>query len=224
MEENMSTHHDVYDKRLTAAYPWNPFEHVPYSIYFYYVVLDKDHRPRVDHYFYVDGPPADPSRWQPIPVAEVASIIPALATNARAQGSNPPPSGANFQDIVWTRKSHIVILVDEADWSFHKRGEGRTALSFNVGKGSTPNHSFCDARDVEVQIPRDGGGTDMRSAIAFINHMKRNSDGDDLLDGDAQRFEFEAYLDVGYSGPAASPLTIILDPDGTNMGPPQSPP
>ncbi|MEA3043701.1 MAG: hypothetical protein QOH47_1539 [Sphingomonadales bacterium] len=219
----MGTNHDIYDKRLTAAYPWKLFDYVPYCIYFYYVVLDEDHKPRVDHYFYVDGPPSDPSRWQPIPVDGVAAIIPGLVTNARLRGTNPPPSGANFQDIVWTRKSHIVILVDEADWSLHKLVEGRTALSFNVAKGSTPNHSFFDARDIEIQFPRDGG-TDTRSAIALVNHMKRNSDGDDLLGGEAQRFVFDVYLDVGYSGSPASPLTVIFDPDGNNLGPPLPPP
>jgi hypothetical protein len=220
----MDTNSDIYDKRLTAAYPWEPFKHVPYSLYFYYVRLDGDSRLRVDHYFYVDGPPDDPAEWQPIPPDRVAAIVAELAANARTGGSNPPSSGSNFQDIVWTRKSHLAILIDEEGWALQRRADGGTAISFNMGKGSTPNHSFFDARDLEVGIPDGSGGADRRSAIAIINHMKRNSDGEDLLEGEAQSFKFDVYVELSYSGAAASAVTIIIDPDGTNMGPPLGPP
>jgi hypothetical protein len=69
----------------------------------------------------------------------------------------------------------------------------------------------------------DGRGADTRSAIALINHMKQNSGGDDLPDGEAQWFEFDIYLDVDHAGTASTPLTIILDPGGTNQGPPEQP-
>lgn len=109
-------------------------------------------------------------------------------------------------------------------WALHKRADGGTAIAFNIGKSSTPNHSFFDGRDLEVEIPDGGGGTDRRSAIALINHMKRNSDGEDLLEGDAQPFLFDVYVDASYSGSTGSALTVILDPGGTNMGPPVPPP
>lgn len=218
------TNSDIYDKRLTAAYPWEPFKDVPYSLYFYYVRLDGDSRLRVDHYFYVDGPPEDSAEWKPIPPGRVAAITVGLAANARAGGANPPSSGSNFQDIVWTRKSHLVILIDEEGWALQRRADGGTAIVFNRRKGSTPNHSFFDARDLEVGIPNGSGGADTRGAIALINHMKRNADGDDLLDGEAQSFMFDVYVELSYSGAAASAVTIIIDPDGTNMGPPLGPP
>lgn len=220
----IGTNSDIYDKRLTAAYPWEPFKYVPYSLYFYYVRLDGAGRLRVDHYFYVDGPLDHPEQWQPIPPERVAAITAELAANARAGGSNPPPSGGDFQDIVWIRKSHLAILIDEENWVLHKRADGRAAVVVETGKGSTPNHSFFDARDLDVEIPGGSGSTDSRTAISLINHMKRNSDGDDLLDGEAQRFAFNIYLDVSYGGATASKLTVILDPDGTNMGPPIGPP
>lgn len=219
-----ATNSDIYDKRLTAAYPWEPFKYVPYSLYFYYVRLDGNGRLRVDHYFYVDGPPEDPVEWKPIPPERVAAIVVELAANARAGGANPPPSGSNFQDIVWTRKSHLAILIDEEGWALQRRADGGTAIAFNTRKGGTPNHSFFDARDLEVGIPDGSGGTDTRSAIALINHMKRNADGDDLLAGEAQSFMFDVYVELSYSGAAASAVTIIIDPDGNNMGPPIGPP
>ncbi|HYI47886.1 MAG TPA: hypothetical protein VEX35_05410 [Allosphingosinicella sp.] len=220
----IGTNSDIYDKRLMAASPWGPFRYVPYSLYFYYVRLDRDSRLRVDHYFYVDGPPEHPEEWKPIPPDRVAAIVAGLAANARAGGSNPPPSGANFQDIVWTRKSHLAILIDEEGWALQRRADGGTAIAFNRRKGSTPNHSFFDARDLEVEISGGSGGTGRRSAIALINHMKRNSDGEDLLEGEAQPFVFDVYVDVRYSGSPGSAMTVILDPDGTNMGPPLGPP
>jgi hypothetical protein len=218
------TNSDIYDKRLTAAYPWEPFKYVPYSLYFYYVRLDGGGRLRVDHYFYVDGPPDQPAEWKPIPPDRVAAITAELAANARAGGSNPPPFGSNFQDIVWIRKSHVVILIDEEGWALQRRADGGTAIAFNTHKGSTPNHSFFDARDLEVGISNGGGAADTRGAIALINHMKRNADGEDLLEGEAQPFMFDVYGKVSYSGAATSAVTIILDPDGTNMGPPIGPP
>jgi len=59
--------------------------------------------------------------------------------------------------------------------------------------------------------------------------MKKNSRGEDIryeIDGvtpDKQYFAFDVYFDVSNIGGASSTV-FIIDPDGTNMGPPLSPP
>ena len=79
--------------------------------------------------------------------------------------------------------------------------------------------------DFELDMPIAGGpATDKRSAIVFVNHMKGDDDGNDLGDRVKQPFQFEMYLDVAFASGTAVPMTVIFDPDGTNMGPAQSPP
>lgn len=214
------TNHNIYDKRLTATHPSTAFTYVPRCIHFYYIVFDENNQPRADHFFYNNGPKNNPGEWNEIPTDQVEFLIPDLIANARSTGiKNPVVSGNNFYNIQWRRKSYVLIVIDEDDWPFQRRNNGNIAAAFNISKGSTPNHSFFDAMDIEVDIPNGSGGTDTRYAIAFINHMKRNADGDDLIQGDTQRFEFDAYVDVKYAPPAAPPLKIILDPGGTNQGP-----
>lgn len=209
---------DIYDKRLTADPPWPRFDWIPRCIYFYYIAFDED-RLRVDHYFYRNGPLDNPGEWNEIMPAEVAAILPELVANARSPDPKDPPAcGHNFQDVVWTRTSHMVFLIDAAAWAFRKRSEGLGAIAFSPAKGSTPNHTFFDGRDIDVQLPGSEGSEDNRTAVAFINHMKRNSEGDDL-GHETQHFRFEIYFDVSYGDLDAPTVVVILDPDGQNQGP-----
>ena len=235
VEEELATvtttgaiNHDIYEARLTAAGgPAPGFDYVPYCIYFYYVRIDNSGKLTIDHYFDVDGPADDPAQWQPIPYANVPGRLNALALNARpgTRVKNPPMlPDHNFDNIIWTRKSYIAIFFDEASWQFHTRSGGKAALVFKPGPSTTPNHSFFDAQDVELTLPNSfSGGTDQRSALFFINHMKRNEAGDDLVQGDGQMFEFEMFLKVQFAAATTNTLTVIFDPTGTNQGPPETP-
>lgn len=211
----LGTNHDIYDNRLTHPHPPVPFQYVPRRIYFYYLTLDADAAPTAEHYRWDNKDSS--GAWIPITEADLPSLVTNLVANARGNKDKPAPHGQNFIDVIWKHKSYIVILIDEDGWSFHTRAGGQTAATFNVDKGSTPNHSFFDAFDLRLQI----GGKD-RHAIAFINHMKRNADGDDIQDGEEQDFVFDGYVDVKYRG-ASDFLTVILDPGGTNQGPPEMP-
>jgi hypothetical protein len=214
---DVGTNHDIYDNRLTRATPWPEFQYVPRRIYFYYVSFDSSNAPTVDHYLYDNKDPG--GQWTPINESDLPALVSKLANNAAGPRSDPAPDplSKNFKDIVWRHKSWIVILIDEEGWNFHKRTPFQTAAAFNVDKGSTPNHSFFDAVDLSVSF--DGK---TRSAIAFINHMKKDADGNDLQGNDDQIFLFDAFVDVMYRG-STDWLPVILDPGGTNQGPPLEP-
>ncbi|MEA3043699.1 MAG: hypothetical protein QOH47_1537 [Sphingomonadales bacterium] len=223
--------HDIFEPRLAAGTPG--FTAVPHCMFFYYMRIDRDGRLRVAHYRYVDGDPADPKTWQPIEYSRkrLEPLVQSLARNARPSGLKDPRPDAqeNFQGIVWKRKSYIAIFLDEANWKFHKSSAQDAAVVFITepknGKIGTENHSFFDAMDFEIDMPIAGGpATDKRSAIVFVNHMKGDDQGTDLGDGVEELFQFKMFLDVAFASGTAVPMTVIFDPDGTNMGPPQTPP
>lgn len=223
--------HDIYEQRLAVGTPG--FTDVPHCMFFYYMRVDRDGRLRVVHYRYVDGDPEDSSTWQPIPYYKegLEQLVTKLAKNARPSGLKDPRPDAeeNFQNIHWDRKSYIAIFLDEAHWKFHKFGVQDSAVVFITepknGKTGTPNHSFFDAMDFELDMPIAGGpASDQRSAIVFVNHMKGDDQGTDLVEGQEEFFQFKMFVDVAFASGHSVPMTVIFDPDGTNLGPPQAPP
>ncbi|HEX8241649.1 MAG TPA: hypothetical protein VF574_18075 [Allosphingosinicella sp.] len=221
--------HDIYEARLTA--PGGPapgFDYVPYCIYFYYVRVDNSGKLRIDHYFDCDGPSDDPTQWQPIPYAAVPGRLRNLALNGRrlAPTSPAPLPDHNFDNIVWSRRSYIAFFFDEVNWQFHTRGGGRSAVAFKPRPGAHPNHTFFDAQDVPLVLPNNFTGIDdTRSAIFFVNHMKKNENGNDFppTPPESQLFEFEMFLKVQFAETSPNTLTVIFDPTGTNQGPPETP-
>jgi hypothetical protein len=90
------------------------------------------------------------------------------------------------------------------------------------------NHTFFDALDVPVTMPirnpRPGEAIeDERSAVVFINHLKADDIGNDLGAGAGQFFQFKMFFSVKFAD-GTDGMTVVLDPGGTNMGPPLPPP
>lgn len=222
--------HDIYEPRLTAEPPVDGFGYVPRCIYFYYVRLDGNGMVRIVPYFYANGPVENSAEWQPIPYAEVADpegIVKRLALNARPSTTSKNPDrmpGKGFSDK-WRRRSYIVIFFDESNWSFHQRIGGKSSVVFNISENHKPNRSFFDARDLDVYMPRRRGGEDKRTAIFFVNHMKDADSGGDFDDRPDQRqeYKFDMYMRARYADDATGTVTVILDPTGTNQGPPETP-
>lgn len=228
---------DVYEKKHKKE---NGFDYVPRSIYFTYVGFDRDkEKLSIDHYFYPRGKEHDEpgNGWEQIPCPDntvedsrLKTLITELAENARGSKDNPRPYKHNFSDIRWRRKSYLVFLFDDSDWKLHtyqnKNGKKKRAIIFYPYKNGTkltPNHTFYDALDFELSVASpDGSGREVRRAIAFINHMK-NKDGDDLERGDDEPYEFGLYLDVELAIGRDPPITLVIDPGGTNQGPPIDP-
>jgi hypothetical protein len=229
------TNHGVYEERLSATpNPVQNFDYVPRCMYFYYVRIDASGKLKISHFFHVDGDINDKSTWQPIPYdrATLETIVQTLAKNARrlAPTAPPPLPQINFKNIVWDRKGYIAIFVDEANWSFHEKGNTQPAVIFDPAKGSVENHSFFDAMNMRITMPvRRPPGTDTRSAIVFVNHLKEDEAGTDLGSGlpagqiKTENFQFEMFLSVAFADGTDAPMTVIFDPGGTNQGPPEMP-
>jgi hypothetical protein len=246
MQGGRGYNHNVYSQRLGN----NHFRHhqrAPHCIYFYYVRLNTDGKLKVRHYFWPSGDPNDvnnpsnPASWPVIrndsgaPADEnLEDIIRRLALNARPSvkwvDKNPKPlPEENFENIKWRRRSWVVIFVDEAHWSLLERqpGNKKPAIVFTSGAtdpACTSNETFFDAADFTIRMPirRKPGQEDERTAVAFINHMKKNHAGDDLSTPDKQDFKFSIFFDTKYAdGPGV--MKVIFDPGGTNDGTPLQP-
>jgi hypothetical protein len=221
-----------------GKYPHGKFNYGPRFLYFYYIRVNDDGSLHVAHYEHFDPDPAFPTdrirKWKELPRTKsgLEEITKKLALNARlpAADQNPKPSGASFVDIVWKRRSFIVFFFDEKNWKLYKKsaaGQGSSVV-FLTKKNSldfAENHSFFDAQDLDI----DFGGGDKRSAIAIMNHIKKNADGDQLEGGDGpdnngrEAYQFNFLLRIAFDDGTVSPLDIVIDPGGTNQGPPELP-
>jgi ubiquitin-protein ligase len=247
MQHPGAENHDIYDKRLTEPDPqkFKEYRDPPYSMYFYYVRVNNSGRLVIDHYFYANGDEDDPTTWEPIRYDEnvLRGLVTRLANNARPTGPKKPPriGKGNFNKTPWVRKAYVAIFLEEANWNLRKKPSdgSESAITFIVEEGNKvglPNHSFFDAIDLAITMPirrpRPGGPTeDTRSAIVFVNHMKRDEDGIDLGHEDPnnskyekQEFVFKLIVNVNAEMPDDPPTVFIIDPGGTNEGPPLPPP
>lgn len=214
--------HDIYDKRMTANPPAEGFSRVPHCVYFYYVRIDNDGRVRVDHYFYVDGDPNDTASWKPIPYEEMPAVVYRLALNGRPSTRIKNPASLdtrNFQPIPWDRVSYVAIFFDEANWTFHRRADGISSVVFNPHKG-LPNDTFFDGKDLELHMPNQDapGGTDKRSAVFFVNHMKGDW-GDGSEGREDRKYKFDMWLMATFAEESEGRISVNFDPGGTNQGP-----
>jgi hypothetical protein len=222
----------VHDQRLGLPEDYPNHQKVPRSIYFYYLSLNSNGGLDVRHYFYPGGDhtsttnPVNPNDWPDIPNTDEAlvPILKNLIANARAKGNAYPLLGSGLQGIEWYRKSYFVLFIDEETWSLHQdSATGQSAVLFvtnqQEGKYGTPNHSFFDGRNLTVRMP----GEEPRSGFVCINHMKRDAAGEDLRTNDKQVYVFKLFFNVEFVT-GETPLTVIFDPDGTNLGPPLGPP
>jgi hypothetical protein len=227
----------IYRARLGNPTEFPNHQEVPCCIYFYYVRINTDGRLYVTHHFYPSGDPndinnpADPASWPPIPRDEVGlkNLIKQLAESARPNGGDQYRlRERDFVKLEWRRKSYVAIFVDEANWKLHKNADGKPCILFITepknGKVGTRNHTFFDAMDFDIDMQINGGPeTDKRTAVVFINHMKSDEEGNDLGSGPGQYFQFKIYFDVAFAS-GVSGITVIFDPDETNLGPPVPPP
>lgn len=224
----------VYEKKLRRSPPDAKYMLVPHMIYFYYMRINTDAKLEVDHYTYEPGGPIHPYEsggHNPANNirAQVQHIVDCVRGEITDAAVIKDAVNNSFENIEWKRISYIVFFFDEEHWSLHKEANGSEGVRFvsNVG-GAYANHTFYDADDFLVRVRNDNTGrVTQRSAIAFINHMKRNANGDELgslTQPESQRFKFEMIFDVRYARTSRVGMTVIFDPDGTNTGPPIGPP
>ena len=231
------TNHPVRTQRYGNGGAYPNHQKLPRSIYFYYIRYTPDAGLDVRHYFYPEGAhddvanPATPAQWAPIPNTKaglephIKKLIENAKANGGAGGNAYTLAGRDFQNIKWRRKSYIALFIDDEAWTLHKHSAtGQDALIFltdPAGPGlpnKTPNHSFFDAQVFDVTIAGR-----QRPVFVCINHMTRDEAGNNVTEH-PQYFAFEIYFRAKFLQGATAPITVILDPDGNNMGPPIGPP
>jgi len=200
------------------------FEFLPKCVYFYYVRFEDNNTITTWKHFWVNRD--DHSDPAPIDEIDLPNIIEQLALHVR---NNPAPS----QDVhvglgdEWKNKSYVVIFVDEENWKLRNRKQDPVGMIFveDVNNHIVGNHSFYDAHDLDIELPfRDGRSGNMKcTALVMINHLKKLG-GADLGDMERETYAFQLLFDVASSTPGNPPMTLIIDPTGTNQGPPQDPP
>jgi hypothetical protein len=227
---------DIYDKKNNQT----GFKKVPWSIYFTYIGFDeKKKKLRINHYFHPgnkhDQKPQQGETWEEIPLPENTNVDSKLKTalkklcqNARLPrvSQDPKPYASNFHKIEWRRISYIAIMLDDQDWKLHKfldtSGKEKRAVIFydkKMTKTLTPNQSFYDGLDFEIEIEDDDGNVETRPVIVFVNYMKKEGGIDIGASTDKAEYEFGMYFDVELASGQSPPITLIIDPGGTNLGP-----
>ncbi|MEP9358346.1 hypothetical protein [Sphingomonas sp. KR3-1] len=207
----------------------NPlYDEIPKCVYFYFASLDENNALKADHYFYSNGPIKDPAKWEAIEDGAIEQIITDLARNAAK------PNGMdnvellkerNFQNIIWRRVSYIAIVIDEVTWALHRRTLNQGAVAVNPKKSSkSSNACFYDADDFIVDTSEEQDRSAERTAVYFINHMVRQDEFGNLsIENDKTKYDFDFYFDVAFDDAATPRAIMILDPSGTNQGPPEQP-
>lgn len=182
---------------------------VPRSMYYYHATVDRSGDLIVTNFYHDNGK-------EKIESNDLPKLIRKLALNARLPyGHVPPKHGDDFGDI-WRRKSYFVILLDDNQYQFLPE-----AVVVYYGDTYNPNYAFFDAVNVPIDVSPLKDGSQMRTAVCILNHMKKDAQGTDIgkkPDGtpEAQKFRFLIYYGVD----RFSPYTA----EGTNLGPPASPP
>jgi hypothetical protein len=210
---------EIFSDKITDRNHWayrnNPFQKsIDHErIYLYYVDLIESNK-EPNPWVYLFDPPR-PLRNRD----EIREAIEYLAQNAAVQGNRPHHIGQGFEFIKWTMRSLIVIVIDFTNsedgerWKFKHNG----GILFLDDGEHTPNHTFYDAFDYNLNVTGVNGNSREVSALCFENHMA----GEDKrpLGAGEERFKYNLY-----PGARGRFYPQPIDPGGTNLGPPPDEP
>jgi hypothetical protein len=183
------------------------FTDTPCCMYFYYIKsLGRRVDPFIRRYYYVRDN-------EHIFYEELEDLVRDLTVNARkdADRQDPPPDGDSLDHNVWSRKSYIAFVLDNWNTTFV---EDEPILLDHLREGKI-NRSFFDGWCRRVDMPPDGSGSNRRSVLCFMNHMKRGAFGDLRRENAFMSFRLNI---------RPPPFRGYPDSGGTNMGPPIGPP
>lgn len=183
------------------------FDVHPSEIFFYYARFNGS-SPDINCYHF--------DNHAPILCTDVESYIRDMALDARRGRLTPCAEMTGLSGSKWRVRNYFVLLMDDPNWRLCKSAADATpALAFDIAKGSTPNHTFFDGKDIDVDVT--GGGV-MRSAFYMVNHLRYDAAGSPIPGNGQQDFVFNVYYKVSLVGGGTT--TMIDDPTGTNLGPP----
>ncbi len=163
----------------------------------------------------IDDMPNHPDRER----VRINDALQVLLANARKQPQNQNPKHTgSINTLAFKERSFLAFCFDHADWTFPDdlnaaNGLDNEAVFFSEGGALTPNHSFFDGRTAFM--------SDGRPIFYMVNHAKRSDADDDLQGGDKQPIKYNIVVKVPMAG--GEKLTVIFDPGGTNLGPPDPP-
>ncbi|MBV9884278.1 MAG: hypothetical protein JO276_14810 [Sphingomonadaceae bacterium] len=141
----------------------------------------------------------------------------------------------DFESIKFTKPSWFTIVLNMDKWYFYYPDPDDEAPSYKRDHDPVvfanekvyfddkrkeiilprdPNYSFYNSKQAYVPVdavPRDG--------VRIINFFRKNDQGDEIGMNEKREYTFNLFL----RGPLAQngkEVTIIIDPDGQNQGPP----
>ncbi len=208
-------------------------EPTPYSVFFLYMRLNGNGTFEARQYYH-EGNATDAIGPSPVydPIAKTMGYyVKEMALNARTMGTAFPVHGEGV-DIHFPRRfSYCVFFMDDLYWRFLTQTVGGSELpivTFKEEKNGTHytvhDHAFWRLPLVEMEMPNryTTAGVDIRQAAVMVNRM-RNGQDVSLGTGEQEDFCFDFPMRVRY-GSTTNGLTLIIDPTGTNLGPPDPPP
>jgi len=218
---------DVRGNLLEASFV--PADPTPHSIFFLYMRLNSDGTFEARQYYHHgNDDPIDPSPDNPTNPNTLGYYVKDMALNARKEGSAYPVHGYGVDINFPQRFSYCVYFMDDLHWRFLTEGNHLPVVYFKTRKNGQiykdHPHAFRRLPLVEMEMPNRWTtvGKDIRQAAVMINRM-HDEHGVRLGDGVRERFCFEFPMRVRY-GSTTDGLTLIIDPTGTNLGPPEPPP
>lgn len=218
---------------LDATVPLDA-EPTPYSVFFLYMRLNGNGTFEARQYYH-RGNMTDPIRPSPVYDSNPKSLgyyVKEMALNARAKGTVFPLHAEGVEIDFPPRFSYCVFFMDDLYWRFLTEtvaGSQLPIIAFKKEKDGKPykvhRHAFQRLPLVEMEMPNryTTAGVDIRQAAVMINRM-RNENGNPLGTNKKEEFCFDFPMRVRYGSTTTEGLTLIIDPTGTNLGPPEPPP
>jgi len=190
----------------------------PAMLFFYYLQLDHTGALRLGVYKEVTkGKLTD---------RQLKSLVESLAQKGR---NGLAPDFNNFEKAEWHGPCYIAFFLDVESWNYHYQEGKNFSLHFIDRKenqiGTHPqyhaNETFHNARDLTFDLE----GSNKKALLVENYHMIADGTrrrGTGPVEDDPESYKFDIYYQVKLRQPDGSQkvVDIIVDPTGTNFGPP----
>ncbi len=203
------------------------FEAAPNRLYLVYMRFDEENKLSVLH-----------METDPLIDGDVAATEAHLLGKARAGGGGPEQVGRDFEKMIFKGPTYFTVVIDNVGWGFLFPAPG---IENPPGVEAYDPIVFIEKKKTLIERPgnvldtheqiysrnksfynAEPVGIEGMAAVRCINFF-RDEQGVPLGDQEPLLVGFEIYVQVPYSLSAAEQrkLTVIIDPDGENQGPPR---
>ena len=201
------------------------------TIFFVYMRLNQDGTFAAYHYFYrgVANTPIDPS-LDPDILHSLGWFVRDMALYSRpsaVRNHRYEHLRKGLSDIKFPRHySYCVFFMDDLHWKYLARSPGVPTINFHAEKEgrhyAVHPYAFVNPVLMNVEMPiHMSADKDVRQA-AIMTNLMHNADNKELEKDQTESFCFDLWMRVRYAG-STDGLTLIIDPTGDNLGPPDSP-